>query len=56
MSKLILVLPHSNVEERVFSMVRKNKTAFRPSLDPKGGHLVKFVDNQNDQHRTSTQI
>ena len=34
---LILVIPHSNAEEeRVFSMVRKNKTAFRPSLDPKG--------------------
>ena len=32
---LILVIPHSNAEEeRVFSMVRKNKTAFRPSLDP----------------------
>lgn len=36
-AKLTLVLPHSNAqEERVFSMVRKNKTAFRPSLDPKG--------------------
>ena len=36
-AKLVLVLPHSNAqEERVFSMVRKNKTAFRPSLDPKG--------------------
>ena len=23
-------------EERVFSMVRKNKTSFRPRLDPKG--------------------
>ena len=34
---LVLVIPHSNAEEeRVFSMVRKNKTAFRPSLDPKG--------------------
>ena len=33
---LILVIPQSNAEERVFSMVRKNKTAFRPSLDPKG--------------------
>ena len=34
---LILVLPHSNAEEeRVFSMVRKNKTAFRANLDPKG--------------------
>ena len=36
-SKLILVLPHSNAEEeRLFSIVRKNKTAFRPTLDPKG--------------------
>lgn len=34
---LTLVIPHSNAEEeRVFSMVRKNKTAFRPSLDPAG--------------------
>jgi hypothetical protein len=34
---LVLVIPHSNAEEeRVFSMVRKNKTSFRPSLDPKG--------------------
>ena len=31
------IIPHSNAEEeRVFSMVQKNKTAFRPSLDPKG--------------------
>lgn len=29
----VLVIPHSNAsEERVFSMVRKNKTPFRPSL------------------------
>ncbi len=36
-AKLVLVIPHSNAEEeRVFSMVRKSKTAFRPSLDPKG--------------------
>ena len=36
-AKLILILPHSNAEEeRVFSMIRKNKTAFRASLDPKG--------------------
>lgn len=32
-AKLVLVLPHSNAEEeRVFSMVTKIKTAFRPSL------------------------
>ena len=36
-TKLILILPPSNVEEeRVFSSIRKNKTAFRASLDPKG--------------------
>ena len=36
-AKLVLVIPHSNAtEKRVFSMVRKNKTAFRPSPDPKG--------------------
>ncbi len=37
-AKLVLTTPHSNAqEERLFSMVRKNKTAFiRPSLDPKG--------------------
>ncbi|XP_041470149.1 uncharacterized protein LOC121419757 [Lytechinus variegatus] len=36
-AELVLFLPHSNAqEERVFSMVRKNKTAFRPNLDPKG--------------------
>ena len=30
---LVLVLPHSNAsEERVFSMVTKNKTTFRPNL------------------------
>ena len=32
-AKLVLVIPHSNAdEERVFSMVRKNKTPFHPSL------------------------
>ena len=37
LAMLVLVIPHSNAEEeRIFSMVRKNKTAFRPSLDPKG--------------------
>ena len=36
-AKLVMVIPHSNAEEeRIFSMVRKNKTSFRPSLDPKG--------------------
>ena len=32
-AKLVLLIPHSNAdEERIFSMVRKNKTQFRPSL------------------------
>lgn len=32
-AKLVLTLPHSNAsEERIFSMVRKNKTSFRPNL------------------------
>ena len=36
-AKLVLTIPHSNAqEERLFSIVCKNKTAFRPSLDPKG--------------------
>ncbi|XP_033115332.1 uncharacterized protein LOC117115582 [Anneissia japonica] len=36
-AKLVLVIPHSNAEEeRIFSMVRKNKTSFRSNLDPKG--------------------
>ena len=33
--RLILTIPHSNAEEeRIFSLVRKNKTCFRPNLDP----------------------
>ena len=36
-AKVVLVIPHSNAsEERVFSMVRKNKTPFRPSLSLDG--------------------
>ena len=32
---LILTIPYSNAEEeRVFSILRKNKTCFRPKLDP----------------------
>lgn len=32
-AKSVLVIPHSNAsEEPIFSMVRKNKTPFRPSL------------------------
>ena len=32
---LILTIRHSNTEEeRVFSIIRKNKTCFRPRLDP----------------------
>lgn len=34
---LVMTIPHSNAEEeRIFSMVKKNKTAFRPNLDPQG--------------------
>ena len=34
-AKLVLTMPHSNAaEERVFSMIRKNKTPFRRNLDP----------------------
>lgn len=33
--QLIMIIPHSNAdEERVFSLIRKNKTCFRPNLDP----------------------
>ena len=33
--RLILTIPHSNAEEeRIFSIIRKNKTCFRPNLDP----------------------
>lgn len=32
---LVLTIPHSNAEEeRALSLIRKNKTAFRPNLDP----------------------
>lgn len=35
-AKSILVIPHSNAaEERVFSLVRRNKTSFRPNLNTK---------------------
>ena len=34
---LVLILPHSNApEERVFSMISKNKTKFRPNLQLDG--------------------
>ena len=34
-SKLILTVPHSNTEKKsIFSMARKNKTGFRPNMDP----------------------
>ena len=37
LAKSVLVIPNSNAsEERVFSMVRKNKTPFRPSLGLEG--------------------
>ena len=34
-ARLILCIPHSNAEEeRIFSEIKKNKTCFRPNLDP----------------------
>ena len=33
-ARLILTIPHSNAEERIFSIIRKNKTCFHPNLDP----------------------
>ena len=34
---LVLLISHSNAQEEcIFSMVRNNKTVFRPNLDPKG--------------------
>ena len=34
-AQLILSIPHSNAEEeRLFSLIKRNKMAFRPSLDP----------------------
>ena len=38
----VLVIPHSNAEERIFSMMRKNKTAFRPGLYPNKEHFRVF--------------
>ena len=36
-AKTVLILPHSNAgEQRVFSMIRKNKTPFRGSLAVNG--------------------
>ena len=36
-AQLVLILPHSNAqEERVFSMISKNKTKFRPNLQLDG--------------------
>ena len=53
-AKLILILPHSNAqEERLFSMVRKNKTSFRPSLDPKGT-LSSILTIKLGKNRTSS--
>ncbi len=31
-AQLVLVLPHSHAQERVFSMVRRNKTALGPNV------------------------
>ena len=48
--KLVLALPHSNRgKERVFSMVRKNKTTFRASMgfNTLGSLLSVKLDNPN---------
>ena len=43
-AKTVLVIPHSNAgEERVFLIIRKNKTAFRPSLSV-GGTLGSLIN------------
>lgn len=48
---LILVLPHSNAEEeQVFSMVCKNKTAFRTNLDPLSSILTIKLANSQPAH------
>ena len=58
-AKVVLVIPHSNAqEERIFSMVRKNKTCFRPNLDPKGTLssilTVKLATKQECHHYEPT--
>ena len=57
-SRLILAVPHSNAEEkRIFSMARKNKTYFRPNLDPEEtlGSLitVKLAKENEPIYKTS---
>ena len=50
-AKLVMVIPHSNAqEEHVFSMIRKNMTSFRPSLDPKGSILIAKLASTGDAH------
>ena len=54
-AKLVLLIPHSNAkEEQIFSMVRKNKTAFCPSLDLKG--TLKNVDHTTSKYRPSKEV
>jgi hypothetical protein len=63
-AKTVLILPHSNAgEERVFSLVRKNKTPFGPSLqvdstfEPPKELLIsakKATWNYNKKHSNST--
>ena len=52
---LVLVLPHSNAEEeRVFSLITKNKTKFRPSLKLDGtlsSILTIKLSNTNPCHK-----
>ena len=47
MSKTVLILPHSNAgEERVVSLIRKNKTAIG-SISPGGRYVGLFAYYQN---------
>jgi len=40
-AKLVLTLSHSNAEEeRLFSMVKRNKTSFRPNLQESLGSIL----------------
>ena len=48
-AKIILSLPHSNAEEeRLFSMVKGNKTAFCPNLDPLKVEKIHKMDIPKD--------
>ena len=55
-ARLVLVIPHSNAdEERVFSMVTKNKTVFRSNLKLDGtlGSILKVKLASNSESFTT---